>query len=299
MVQFAETSKNDRPATPAEPLRLAESGSENSRDSGEVENTGAGQNHNLELDVVGKLRKPMPNFARGVPICGFTGINGAGKTLVAVDAAIHDMTLGRDVYSTVPIEYGPHRSKPILSLRQLLHIESATILLDDVSVIFSSRSTHSVPQEIVTLLQVLRHRDLTVLWTAPEWMRADSLLRGVTQGLVNVVPLLRRADNSTPWPSPRLVYIGLMDTSTGKADATPTRVLRRRAFIPSMTAAWGSYDTLADTPQLGGRDLGGLCVDCYGTQTRPKHSRERHEAMGLPYYLELEELPVAVSDGHL
>lgn len=230
------------------------------------------------------------SIARGVPITGFTGINGAGKTLLAVHCAILDMIAGRPVYSTVPVRYTDpktgvlYESRPITSLRQLLTLEDATILLDDVSVIFSSRQTGSLPAPIVTLLQTVRHRRLTVFWTAPGWMRADVLLRSVTQALVSVRPWLQFAQKDTPWPQPRLVAAGLLDTTTDKIDAAPTRVLRRRIYRPGKLLSWGSYDTHADTPLLGHAHLTGSCVDCGGGIERPKHTQKRHEELGIPWF---------------
>jgi len=229
-----------------------------------------------------KDRKPFA-IATGVPIVGFTGINGAGKTLLAVNQALCDMAGGRRVISTVPIthpQYG--ESEPLRSMGQLSQLRDATLLLDDVSVIFSSRTTSSLPADVITFLHTLRHRNMTVIWTAPEWMRADNNLRGVTQALVNVAPLLRVHDGSL-WPRPRIAMAGVLDTTTGKADATPVRVLRRRFFAPSHLASFGAYDTQADTPMIGGHFVGGVCVDCGGSVTRPKHSQERHEQLGITF----------------
>lgn len=223
------------------------------------------------------------DLANGVPIAGFTGVNGAGKTLLLVNSAIADMAKGREVYSTVAIksEYGI--SHPILSLRQLLELHDCTLILDEVSSIFSARTTQSLPGEIITLLHSLRHRNITVRWSAPEWMRADTNLRGVTQGLVNVWPMAKVRDES-PWPRPRFIMAGLMDTSIGKADATPTKVLRRRFVLPKRLPAWGAYDTMADTPLLGRRHEGGTCPDCGGSKERPKHSEKRHQELGIPWF---------------
>lgn len=247
--------------------------------------------------------RPIKDIAAGVPVVGFTGVNGAGKTLAAVHSAIADMQKGRRVYSTVPIRSPFGNSEPVRSLRQLLELEHATILLDEVSVIFSSRSSQSLPAEVVALIQTLRHRDLTVRWTAPAWARCDNLLREVTQGVVNVIPLLRVSDG-TPWPRPRLMLAGLMDTSSGKTDETPTKVLRRRIYQPRRMEAWGAYDTHADTPMLGRHLQSGICVDCGGSQDRPKHSEKRHEELGIPYYatdlrrpvIDLSEPPVGLLD---
>jgi hypothetical protein len=250
-------------------------------------------------------RRHAFDIAAGVPICGFTGINGAGKTLLLVESAIADMISGRPVYSTVPIEWiDPktgelYQSIPITSLRELLELRDVTIVLDEVSVIFSSRATATLPGEIVTLLQVLRHRGCTLRWSAPAWMRCDNLIREVTQAVVNVHPLAKKHDGS-PWPTPRLVMAGLMDTSHGKTDATPEKVLKRRMVNPRRLRAFGAYDTQADTPILGRRHRGGRCIDCGGTMDVPKHSQALHEHLGLPFY-EADEAPARstarLSDG--
>lgn len=229
------------------------------------------------------MKKPPKSVVEGVPIAGFTGVNGAGKTLLAVESCLADLAAGRDVYSTVPIHSKWGDSKPIQSLRQLLTLKHSTILLDEVSVIFSSRSTHSLPAEIVALLQTLRHSDLTVRWTAPGWMRADTILREVTQALVAVTPLLRKHDG-TPWPRPRLIYAAVLDTSVGKADSEPERTLRRRLYRTAGLDAFGAFDTHADTPLLGRHLHTGVCVDCGGTINRPKHDEARHIELGLPWF---------------
>lgn len=222
----------------------------------------------------------------GVPVGGVTGINGAGKTLVLVESAIADMAAGRPVYSTVPIVSEWGESIPIRSLRQLAELSDATIVLDEVAVMFSAGNSQSLPPEMRLFLQTLRHRKLTVRWSAPSWMRCDNLLRSVTQANANVVPMLRHSDG-TPWPAPRVVMIGLMDTSSGVADAVPDRVLRRRVTVPKRMRSWGAYDTYADTPLLGVHLQTGVCVDCGGSRERAKHSKKRHEDMDLPWYDDL------------
>lgn len=245
-----------------------------------------------------KRRQPARDIAANVPIVGFTGVNGAGKSTLAVESAIADMAKGRMVVSTVPISSPWGESVPLVSLRQLLSLENCTVLLDDVSVIFSSRSTQSLPPDVVAFLQTARHKGITIRWTAPEWMRCDNLLRGVTQGLVNVSILVKRADpNGTPWPRPLIIQAGLLDTTVGKVDQTPTRVLRRRLYIPRRMMAWDCYDTHAPTPMLGVHLQGGMCVDCGGTVTREKHSRERHEKLGLPWFGDDLRAPVVPSAG--
>lgn len=229
-------------------------------------------------------RRPSSSILEGVPIAGVVGINGAGKTLLAAQQAICELAAGREVYSTVPITSRFGDSKPIRSLRELLELADCHVLLDEVAVVFSSRSTNSLPPEVDTFLQVMRHRKITMTWTAPGWMRPDNRLREVTQAVVNVMPLARRRERGNPWPRPRLVASALLDCSAGKVDAIPDKVMRRRFYIPTRLDSFGSYDTHADTPLLGHRLESGTCPDCGGSRTRPKHSEARHTELGIPWY---------------
>lgn len=219
-------------------------------------------------------------------ICGVTGLNGAGKTAIAVASAIHDMKRGRPVYSTVDIRSPYGDSRPIRSLRELARLEDCTVLLDEVSVIFSSRSTMSLPAEMQVFLQTLRHRRVTVRWTAPAWMRADTLLRSVTQVVVNVVPLLSRRVAGEAWSRPRLVVASVLDASSGTVDSAPDRKIRRGYYLLRKLPSIGAYDTHADTPILGaGLIAGSVCVDCLGSSPkRPACTPERHAHLELPWY---------------
>lgn len=216
-----------------------------------------------------------------LPIVGITGVNGAGKTLLAVELAIADLKAGRPVYSTVPLSTPYGDSIPVRSLSHLLSITDATVLLDEIAVIFSSRSGSSVPSEVVTFLQTLRHRGVSVMWTAPTWRRADLLVREVTQAVVTVRPLMRRQVKDSLWGRPVVSAVGVLDTTSVAVDAAPDRVLRRRLWLPMRSPALGAYDTHADTPQVGRLIPGGPCPDCGGTRTRPKCSADVHMQLGL------------------
>lgn len=230
------------------------------------------------------MRRPPKNLVAGAAIAGFVGINGAGKTALAVECAMADMAQGRPVFSTVQITSPYGDSTPITSLRQLLTLRDATILLDEVATIFSARSTQSLPNDVEILLQTLRHSGNSVLWTAPGWMRADTLLRSVTRAVVAVTPLLPKRQHDSPWSTPRLVFAAVLDASTGKQDAAPEKTLRRRLYRLRGLQSIGCYDTLADTPLLARHRTGGRCVDCGGTIDVPKHSEARHLELGIEFY---------------
>lgn len=228
-------------------------------------------------------------FARGVPILGLTGVNGAGKTLVAVSICIERMKEGREVYSTVPIRYVDpvsgevYESKPILSTEQLQHLNDVTVFFDDIAVIFPSGNLN-LPPEIEVLLHTLRHHGVDVLWTAPGWMRANNNVRLITQGLVNVQPTFRKSEPGNPWPTPRLLFLTLFDTSVGKVDATPEKILTRKLALPRKLDGFGAYDTLADTPLLFRKKRQTHCSDCMGAFAPLKHSEALHSHLGIPWY---------------
>lgn len=236
-----------------------------------------------------KLMKRGEDVAAGVPIVGLTGPNGKGKTILAVNACIADMRDGRPVYSTVAIRSSAGDSKPIRSLRELLELpHGATILLDDIASMFSSRTSQSVPPEVVTFMHTVRHKDQRLIWTAPGWMRADVNVRLVTQAAVNVVALWSSSVKGSPWPRTRVAGVALLDTTTGKPDAMPERVMRRRIAVLGRLDAFGAYDSQAPVPQLGGHVHTGTCPDCGGTRSRPKHSPELHAQLGLPWFDDVE-----------
>lgn len=218
----------------------------------------------------------------GAPVVGFTGANGVGKTLVAVSECIADLKRGRQVVSTVPISSPWGDSVPLTSLRQLLDLRDCTLLIDEVAVIFPSRGTQGLPDEVQIFLQTLRHHGVTVRWTAPAWMRADTMLRSVTQVVVGVFAVGKVNVRGSFWPRPLFIGAGAMDTTSVAQDAAPTKVLKRRFYYPQRLAGWGAYDSEADVPRIGRAATGGTCVDCGGTTRRQACSEQRHADLGIP-----------------
>lgn len=227
-------------------------------------------------------RRGKPSFIAGCPIVGFTGPNGAGKTLVAASCVINDdLRAGRPVYSTVAITSPWGDSLPIRSLRELLEVRDATVFIDEVAVLFSSRDSMTIPKEFDVFLQTMRHHGVTLRWTAPAWARADLRVREVTQVVVNVFNLGRRQVPGSFWPRPLFIMAGALDATGVATDSKPDRVLKRRVFAPELLVGWGAYDTLADTPRIG-HTHSGSCVDCGGTIKREPCSVDRHRDLGLP-----------------
>lgn len=215
------------------------------------------------------------------PVVGFVGPNGAGKTLVAVSEALRDLSVGRRVVSTVPVVSPWGSSEPLRSLRQLLDLEDTTVLIDEVSVVFSSRATNGLPDEVVTFLQSMRHQRVTMRWTAPAWARCDVILRETTQVVVNVHPLLKFTRPGSFWPTPRLVLCGAMDTTSVGTDKDPDRVMRRRVYRPTSLPGWGAYDSEHQVSRIGWGRPQSACVDCGGKTPAIVCTPARHVELGI------------------
>ena len=118
------------------------------------------------------------NRRRG--ITAIVGPNGSGKTLCAVAChAAPSLRQGRPVYATFRIDH--QLAHQITDWRQILDLRNCTLIVDEVSTIFPSRESHSLPAELVRILHQLRKPDVDLVWMAVNWSRADKVLREATQ----------------------------------------------------------------------------------------------------------------------
>lgn len=229
-------------------------------------------------------RLPRLRFRRivaGAPIVGFTGVNGAGKSLLMHSENIADLAEGRRVISTTPIVSPWGNSEPLLSLRQLLELRDCTVAIDEVAAVFSSRGTQSLPDEVSTFLQSMRHQKVTLRWAAPAWARADKQLREVTQVCVNVLPMVKYRVPGEFWPKARFILAGALDCTTVGVDNVPEKVIARRIYLPKKLPAFGRYDHEADVSRIGWERRSGQCVDCGGTIPAERCTPDRHLALGI------------------
>lgn len=126
---------------------------------------------------------------RSFPIRAYVGPNGGGKTLAAVEQVVLPAwRRGRKVVSNLTLMpevlgFDPVLYEPLESWRDISSLRSCELLLDEISSALPSRQAHSVPPELMRVLNQLRKGDVRCTWTAPDWGRADVALRSVTQAV--------------------------------------------------------------------------------------------------------------------
>jgi hypothetical protein len=251
-----------------------------------------------------------------IGIRGYVGFNGGGKTLCMVEReALPSLKRGREVYAncrigdpTIPGHWldGAH---PLHEPAQLLELSNATVLLDEITSVFPSRQTHSLPPDIQRLLNQFRKRDLTIAWSGPHWMRTDKMLREVTQSVtvcrsffperyarskrgrilrydrdgvafVNGEPVEGKPGRRVRWPSewrPRTVFrfstYSASDFEEFSLNTTNrVKAVRRQWYWRRAHKAQHSYSTLEEVMLFGHLDEHGLCVRCGGSRPRRKCS---------------------------
>lgn len=260
----------------------------------------------------GVLYPKATALRRGSAISGFVGPNGGGKSYAMVATTIPSLRAGRRVLSTVRLLDGDnprpcddpacycdktdeqrHRAAhPSFTLwtswEQLLEAEHCDVLADEVTGVASSREYSSLPGPIANLLVQLRRRDVVLRWTAPNWKRADVIIRECTQmvtvctGLYPVTHEAESDDDERAWIENRLLKMisfdsALMDDfEAGRTDDlqswTRQWIWRPKAEVEN----W--YDTYDQVTTIGTVSETGRCLRCGGTRTAPRCSCSDYSA---------------------
>jgi hypothetical protein len=255
---------------------------------------------------------------RGFAIHAYTGSNGGGKSLAMVHDSRWSLSHGRTVLSTVRLlDFDDPRPCPgedgcddplghlrpdgtvhqashpnyvaLRNFAQLLDFERGDVLLDEVTGIASSRESHSLPAPIVNLLMQLRRRDVLLRWTAPNWARADKVIREVTQavtycaGMMPVTSVLD--DGQRLWRDRQLFRWETFDafefdefTSSKREKCVP---LVGQWFWRPGSITQGCYDTYNPVTALQHIDLAGRCVHC-GKKVRVEYCNGDHAPEPVP-----------------
>lgn len=237
---------------------------------------------------------------RGAPISGFVGPNGGGKTYAMLESTIPSLRAGRTVLSTVRLLDGDNprpcddeacycdKTDPVRhsaahpcwvpwggidGWQQLLEADHCDVLADEVTGVASSRESSSLPAAIANLLVQLRRRDVVLRWTAPNWRRADVIIRECTQ-MVTVCtgfyPQMYQGEDERAWSQNRLFKLTSFDAAlmddfeAGKTDKLDAWT-RQWIWRPKNdAAAW--YDTYDSVSSIGSVSDSGRCLRCGGTR---------------------------------
>ncbi len=229
---------------------------------------------------------------RTMNISGFVGPNGSGKSLCMVRDTLPSLDSGRRVLSTVMLldsETGePHRNyERLTEWSQLLGAHGADILMDEITGIAGSREAMGMPVQVQNLLNQLRRNDLCLRWSAPDWKRADTILRSVTQA-IHVArgywPDRRSLSGGERLWAPRRLFkvrsfsaIDFDEWSSAKASqdykgksVKPLRPEVVEWFRGPGSRAFASYDTLDSVSRVGEVLDSGRCAHCGGRRVVPQ-----------------------------
>lgn len=221
-------------------------------------------------------------------IHAFIGENGSGKTNMMMRQAARALDRGRPVISTVPMYLDKANGVlhplyiPFDSWKRLENARRCVIVMDEMTGVANARDSSPLPGEIQLILNQLRKRQITVLWSSPAWEDAQVQIRRVTRA----VTLCKGS-----WAD-KASYRAARDSGSSEFDEAwiPNRLFHARTFRKSNTAEfkldkhqapdveeyyWGPgsnsfnmYDTNEETTRLEESGDTGQCLKCYGNRRR-------------------------------
>jgi hypothetical protein len=185
----------------------------------------------------------------------------------------------RLVYSTVPLlgdDGEPHDLyRPLVDFRQLVTIEHADVIFDEVAGVSDSSDSSGVPVQVTNWLHQLRKRDVRLRVTTPAYARCSKPIRQVAQVVVDARSFFaERSQAGRLWRPRRAMLFRAFD-AFDFADYTAStgdrlKPLAGAAFWRPGSEASRRYDTLGAVQALGHVTEGGMCAVCGGARSRPK-----------------------------
>lgn len=263
---------------------------------------------------------------RSFPIAAFVGPNGGGKTLCLIASSrptrrgirwscdnpshVHTQrgeTEGwRRMLSTVPILDGAGNLHPLYDaftdFQQLIDAEHCDVYMDEVVAVASSRESQRMDARVLNKLVQLRKADVLLFWSAPNWARADKVMREVTQIVVECrgffpAPVDWNADESARlWAPKRVFKFSTFDAtefeewSSAKRDKVDP--LNVQWFKGPGSEAFGAYDTLGAVSVVASITPEDTCTVCEGRIVR--HTCKGHGDRGRPSLTPPEALDVSL-----
>lgn len=171
---------------------------------------------------------------------------------------------------------------PFTDWQQLLDAEHCDVLMDEVTGVASSRESQSMPAPVANKLVQLRRADVVVRWSAPNFKRADVIVRECSQAIVYATGFLAKTDRDSDrqWRNRRLFRWQLYDA----ADFEDFTAGKREQLRPQVTdfhwgptsPVFGAYDTFDAVTSIGSVTDSGRCYRCGGRRSAPRCSCPDH-----------------------
>lgn len=170
---------------------------------------------------------------------------------------------------------------------QVLNAEHCFIYFDEVTGIAGSREAMGMPVDVQNVLNQLRRKDCLLVWTAPAWNRADTIIRSCTTMVVTCRGYFSdrsvlKSDTPPAWLPKRLFKWRVFpredfdEWSASKASqddkGKAVKPLRAKIVIWYWgigSRAFSSYDTLGAVTRVGVVLDSGRCSSCGGRKTAP------------------------------
>lgn len=173
---------------------------------------------------------------------------------------------------------------PFTEWAQLIEWRAGDVLMDEVTGVASSRESHSMPAPVANQLMQLRRSDVVVRWSAPNWKRADILIREVSQAVTHCRGYLPKvaAGQDRMWRQRRLFRWKTYD-----ADLFEDFTVGKREQLGSLVRDWhwgprspsfSAYDTYDQVLSIGTVSDAGRCYHCGGKRAAPECSCHDYQA---------------------
>lgn len=194
----------------------------------------------------------------------------------------------RLIYSTVALLDEDGRDHPryrsLLDYAQLLTIEHADVIFDEVAGVSDASDSGSIPVQVVNWLHQLRKRDVRLRVTTPAYARCSKPIRQVAQVVVDCRSFFAERRSAGRLWRPRRGFLMVaydafqfedFTSSTARAvaddraKARRMRLARGLLWRPGHRAEW-TYNTLAQVTPLGHVTEAGMCSRCGGQRSRPR-----------------------------
>jgi hypothetical protein len=206
-----------------------------------------------------------------------------------VSDTIPTLLAGRRVLSTVrlidPVTGLDHPAyERFVSFDQLIDAEDCDILMDEVVGIAGAREAGKLDARVQNVLVQLRRRNCVLRLTAPNWLRADKIIREVTQAVTECrgyyadrrLVVAGVNDAVQHWAPKRMFKFRTFDVvefdewTAGRRERV--KPLVSEWFLGRGSDAFSYYDTLDQVERVGGISDANECDVCGGHKRRPNCS---------------------------